>query len=183
MKKLLQTPSQTVGPYFAYGLTPEQYRYDFTSWATSDMIPETEINDPDTITITGRVLDGAGAPIPDAMIELWQDDGGQQLFGRCGTGADPQNRFIFRTKKPQPVDGNAPFFTVIVFMRGQLIHSFTRLYFSDEVSLNANDPVLSEVPEARRNTLMAVKNGAVYQFDIRMQGDKETVFFELHENW
>ena len=178
MKKLLQTPSQTVGPYFAYGLTPEQYRYDLSSWATSDMVPESEIAHPDAITITGRVFDGAGAPIPDAMIELWQDDEGQQIFGRCGTGTDPQNRFIFRTKKPQPMDGNAPFLTVIVFMRGQLIHSFTRLYFSDEASLNTSDLVLSDVPEARRDTLIAVKNGAAYQFDIWMQGEKETVFFD-----
>lgn len=173
MKKLLQTPSQTVGPYFAYGLTPEQYRYDFDSWATENLVDENS-----GITITGRVLDGEGTPIPDAMIEIWQDDGRQQLFGRCGTGTDPQCSFIFRTQKPSAQEGEAPFLTVIIFMRGQLIHSFTRIYFSDEEKSNSDDPVLNRIEAGRRHTLIAKKNGAFYEFDIRMQGEDETVFFE-----
>lgn len=172
-----QTPSQTVGPYFAYGLTPEQYRYDFTSLAGPEMIPGAATSD-QGITIKGKVLDGKGDPIPDALIELWQDDGNRQLFGRCGTGTDPDNRFIFHTEKPVFDGENAPFITVVVFMRGQLIHSFTRLYFSDETTHNAIDPVLQSVPEDRRQTLIAQKNGRVYEWIIRMQGQNETVFFD-----
>jgi protocatechuate 3,4-dioxygenase alpha subunit len=173
MTKLLQTPSQTVGPYFAYGLTPEQYRYDFDSWATENLTED------GNITIIGRVIDGEGKPIPDAMLELWQDDGERQFFGRCGTGTDPQNRFVFRTTKPPAQDGIAPFLTLIIFMRGQLIHSFTRIYFSDEASSNALDAVLRSLPESRRDTLIARKNGQVYTFDVRMQGKDETVFFDI----
>ena len=192
MSKLMQTPSQTVGPYFAYGLTPEQYRYDFNSWTTSDMISElgsrisgtSEIQNPNSeIANWGRVLDGNGEPIPDAMVEFWLDDGEQQCLGRCGTGTDPQHRFWFRTTKPNAAAGNAPFLTVIVFMRGQLIHAFTRIYFEDEAERNAEDPVLQSVPAERRHTLLAeVADGAPdrrYCFDIHMQGENETVFFDL----
>lgn len=175
MKK--QTPSQTVGPYFAYGLTPEQYRYDFTSLASPELVPGAA-NSNNGITITGRVLDGNGDPIPDALIELWQDDGNNQYFGRCGTGTDSQNRFIFYTEKPAANGNDAPFIAVVVFMRGQLIHSFTRLYFSDEAALNAGDTVLLQVPEERRHTLIAQRKGRVYEWDIRMQGEGETVFFD-----
>lgn len=177
-KKLLpQTPSQTVGPYFAYGLTPEQYHYDFRSWVDNRMVDPN--HNPDAITIMGKVLDGESVPVPDAMIEIWQDNGAKPLVGRFGTGTDPENRFIFHTIKPPAQEGQAPFATIIVFMRGQLIHSFTRLYFSDETELNAQDPVLQSMPQDRRNTLIARKKGNVYQFDIYMQGEQETIFFEM----
>ena len=173
---LHQTPSQTVGPYFAYGLTPEQYLYDFKSAWTPVMCEDGD----NTIKIIGQVFDGAGDLIPDAMIELWQYDPGKSLFGRCGTGTDPDNRFNFRTIKPVQVDGNAPFITVIVFMRGQLIHSYTRMYFEDEAELNVKDEVLNSVPEDRRKTLIAKKSGnGLYEFNIRMQGKEETIFFEF----
>jgi protocatechuate 3,4-dioxygenase, alpha subunit len=172
----LQTPSQTVGPYFAYGLTPEQYLYDFKSAFTERMVEDRE----DEITITGQVVDGAGDTIPDAMIELWQNDGENALFGRYGTGTDPQQRFKFHTIKPKSVDGQAPFITAIVFMRGQLIHSYTRIYFEDEAELNATDLCLAAVSEERRKTLLAKKIKAdTYLFDIHMQGEKETVFFSV----
>ena len=130
------------------------------------------------ITITGTVYDGQGALIPDAMIELWQNDGENALIGRYGTGTDPNNRFIFQTIKPKSVDGQAPFIIAIVFMRGQLIHSYTRIYFEDEKELNEQDKLLGSIPDTRRNTLIAKKvSGNVYRFDIRMQGDDETVFF------
>lgn len=173
MEKKLQTPSQTVGPFFAYGLTPEQYLYDFTSVFHGQMVPNP------TIEVVGKIFDGAGESIFDAMIEIWQDDGEQQLLGRFGTGTDSENRFVFKTQKPKPYDGNAPFLTVILFMRGQLIHSYTRIYFSDEAELNEKDPVLQTVPEARRSTLIAQKNGAKFEFNIFMQGENETVFFDL----
>lgn len=172
-----QTPSQTVGPYFAYGLTPEQYLYDFKSLAGNQMV--NPIDRKNAITIVGKVFDGEGAVIPDAMIEIWQNDGENQLFGRFGTGTDPENRFVFHTIKPVSVNGQAPHLSVIVFMRGQLIHSYTRLYFSDEAALNERDDVLNSIPSERRNTLIASQNGSVYEFNIRMQGEGETVFFEI----
>lgn len=194
-----QTPSQTVGPYFAYGLTPEQYGYPHTSIASPRLIAEGEDTDGERIRIEGRVLDGEGVPIDDAMIEIWQADGlgryahpadprGSNAsfrgFGRCGTGTDPDNRFIFETVKPGPVDDEqAPHINIIVFMRGLLSHAYTRLYFSDEADANAADPVLGSVPAARRPSLIAKRHdtdsGPVYRLDIHMQGDAETVFFDV----
>lgn len=172
-----QTPSQTVGPYFAYGLTPEQYLYDFKSLKNNEMV--NPLDHPDCIQITGKVYDGESKPIPDAMIEVWQNDGENPLFGRYGTGTDSENRFLFYTIKPKSVNGQAPYLSMIVFMRGQLIHSYTRLYFEDETALNATDEALQQVPEDRRNTLIAKKTKGGYHFDIFMQGEKETVFFDI----
>lgn len=178
-----QTPSQTVGPYFAYGLTPEQYLYDFKQLVGNQMVSPIEHSE--AITIIGKVFDGNGDVIPDAMIEIWQNDGENQLFGRFGTGTDAQNRFIFSTIKPKPVAGQAPYLSVIVFMRGQLIHSYTRIYFSDEAQLNSTDDVLNTVPAERKSTLIAEKKGnnngssSRYEFNINMQGENETVFFEI----
>jgi protocatechuate 3,4-dioxygenase alpha subunit len=145
------------------------------------------------------VLDGAGNAIPDAMIEIWQADSEGRYahpangrpsnqnfrgFGRFGTGTEPENRFVFRTIKPGSVDGaQAPHVIVIVFMRGMLTHAYTRLYFSDEAKANTRDPVFQSVPEARRATLIAKRDetsaAARYRFDIHMQGDDETVFFDV----
>ncbi|MCA0230222.1 MAG: protocatechuate 3,4-dioxygenase subunit alpha [Bacteroidetes bacterium] len=174
---VFQTPSQTVGPYFAYGLSPEQYLYDFKQLAGNQMV--NPIDEKEVIVITGKVFDGEGVVIPDAMIEVWHNDGEKQLFGRFGTGTDAQNRFIFHTVKPTSVNGQAPFLSIIVFMRGQLIHSYTRLYFADEAELNANDEVLNVAPEERRSTLIAAKTANGYHFDIWMQGENETVFFDI----
>jgi protocatechuate 3,4-dioxygenase, alpha subunit len=194
MAKLRQTPSQTVGPYFAYGLAPEQYGYQQTlaSIAGSQMADgETE---GEHIRVEGRVFDGAGNPISDALIEIWQADslgryahpadprGSNSTFrgfGRCGTGTDPQNRFWFDTVRPGQIDAyQAPHLNVIVSMRGMLLHAFTRIYFPGEPT-NAVDKVLNAVPEERRGTLIATRlNGNVYRFDIHMQGDNETVFFD-----
>ena len=195
MTKLRQTPSQTVGPYFAYGLSPEQYGYgqNLTSLAGPDMTAgEVEGQ---RIRVEGRVFDGMGAPIADALIELWQADasgryahpadprGGNSTFkgfGRCGTGTDPRNRFWFDTIRPGAVDAvQAPHLNVIVTMRGMLLHAYTRVYFPEEAA-NATDPVLSVVPVERRHTLIAVARGdGVYCFDIHMQGERETVFFDV----
>jgi protocatechuate 3,4-dioxygenase alpha subunit len=135
---LKQTPSQTVGPYFAYGLTPEQYLYDYKSLAENDLVT----SDEEHIVIRGRVFDGEENVIPDAMLEIW--DNQNNLFGRFGTGTEKDKSFVFKTKKPLSMEGNAPFLSVILFMRGQLIHSYTRIYFSDEVK-NATDEVLSRM--------------------------------------
>jgi protocatechuate 3,4-dioxygenase alpha subunit len=196
MSRLLgQTPSQTVGPYFAYGLTPRQYFYDHGSAYTPVLAQPQAAGE--HITVTGRVFDGAGQPVNDAMIEIAQLDAqGREVtsaeqakergftgFGRCGTGADAQLRFAFTTVKPGAAAGEAPHIDVIVFMRGMLSHAFTRLYFDDEAAANAQDPVLQAVPAERRATLIARRDvqpgGVVYHFDIHMQGERETVFFDL----
>jgi protocatechuate 3,4-dioxygenase alpha subunit len=194
--KLGQTPSQTVGPYFAYGLTPEQYGYELTSIAQPALTRSDDQGE--HIRIQGRVYDGNGEPVSDAMIEIWQADAAGRYahpadprgsnasfkgFGRCGTGTDPEHRFYFDTVKPASVDGiQAPHVNVIVFMRGMLVHAYTRLYFSDEAQANAKDPVLQSIPADRRATLIAARTitptGVVYRFDIHMQGDSETVFFD-----
>jgi protocatechuate 3,4-dioxygenase, alpha subunit len=197
MSKLRQTPSQTVGPFFAYALTPEQYGYDFASIADGSLI-ESDVPG-QRIRIEGRVFDGKGELVPDAMIEIWQADGegryahpadprGSNMafkgFGRVGTGTDPEARFVFDTIKPGSVDGTqAPHVNVIVFMRGLLLHAYTRIYFSDEAAANARDPVLASVPGERRRTLIATRDetsaSPVYRLDIRMQGPDETVFFDV----
>lgn len=176
-KRYLQTPSQTIGPFFAYGLTPTQYAYEFKSWVDNNMVADLEA--PETIEISGAVFDGEGNAIDDALVELWQDDGQHKLYGRFGTGTEQNNRFIFKTIKPKSVDGQAPFINLILFMRGQLIHSYTRIYFADEVQLNASDTILNLVGAERRNTLIAQKTKDGYTLDIHMQGPKETVFFDL----
>jgi protocatechuate 3,4-dioxygenase alpha subunit len=191
-----QTPSQTVGPYFAYGLTPTQYGYDFRSLFGPELAEPRTPGEP--ILITGRVLDGRGEPIGDALLEIRHADAsgrypatpadvaasGFRGFGRMGTGTLPGHAFAFRTIKPGATpDGHAPHVDVIVTMRGLLSHAFTRIYFDDEGEANARDPVLASVPEARRATLVATRDaqpgGIVYRFDVRMQGDAETVFFDV----
>ena len=192
-----QTPSQTIGPFFAYGLTPEQYGYEFNSITGADMVPEGTAGE--RITIEGRILDGNGDAVSDAMVEIWQADAqgrfahpadgpgsnaGFTGFGRVGTGTETDNRFVFNTIKPASVDdASAPHVTVIIFMRGLLSHAYTRLYFGDEQAANAQDPVLASVPEDRRESLIAHRDegpdGVRYRFDIHMQGDRETVFFDV----
>lgn len=173
-----QTPSQTVGPYFAYSLTPQQYHYAFEQMIFHQLIDPTESHD-DIITITGKIYDGDGHTIPDAIIEVSQYEEGKELFGRYGTGTDTHHRYFFTTKKPSPINDQAPHLSVIIMMRGQLIHSYTRIYFEDEVAANEKDAVLNLVPGDRRNTLIAKKVNTGYTFDIHMQGDKETVFFDI----
>ena len=195
--RLKQTASQTVGPFFAYGLTPAQYGYPFRALAGTVLVDDETPGE--RIRIVGRVLDGAGDPVPDAMIEIWQADAAGRYahpadrrgsnrpfrgFGRCGTGTDPDSRFVFETIKPGAIgDGQAPHVNVILFMRGMLCHVYTRIYFDDEAEANARDPVLSSVEEARRHTLIAARQttpaGAVYRIDLRMQGPDETVFFDV----
>jgi protocatechuate 3,4-dioxygenase, alpha subunit len=191
-----ESPSQTVGPYFAYGLCPQQYDFDLKSLFTPDLVA------PDTpgehITLIGQVYDGDGNAVSDAMLEFAQVDAqgrypatreeiaqsGFRGFARVGTGTDAQQRFVVRTIKPGRAHANeAPHLNVIVTMRGLLTHAFTRVYFDDEAAANESDPVFASVPESRRATLIAKRSeqagNVIYRFDIRMQGADETVFFDL----
>jgi protocatechuate 3,4-dioxygenase, alpha subunit len=191
------TPSQTVGPYFAYGLTPDG-RYEWNDAFSNNLV--TADTTGDRIRIEGQVLDGDGKPAADCMLEIWQADAQGRFadpkdsralpnakfhgFGRCGTGANGE--YAFDTIKPGQVpdpDGKAqaPHILVAVFARGMILHNYTRIYFDGEAA-NATDPVLALVPADRRATLIAKRaseGNAVYRFDIRLQGDNETVFFDV----
>jgi protocatechuate 3,4-dioxygenase, alpha subunit len=182
------TPSQTVGPFLHIALV----------WADgADAVREGAAG---AVWLRGRVYDGAGTPLPDALVETWQADAdgrfdhpddprgavaaadGFRGFGRCATGADGE--WAIRTVKPGVVpaaDGRpqAPHIDVSVFARGLLDRVVTRLYFSDESAENDADPVLSTIPEHRRGTLVAQRTDDGYHFDVRLQGDGETVFFDL----
>jgi protocatechuate 3,4-dioxygenase alpha subunit len=189
------TPSQTVGPYFAYGLTPNG-KYAWNDAFSSNLVtPDTS---GDRIRVEGFVYDGDGVLVPDCMLEIWQADAQGRFadsldqralpnatfkgFGRCGTGA--KGEFSFDTIKPGSVpdpDGRpqAPHILMAVFARGMLLQNYTRIYFDDEAA-NATDPVLALVPADRRGTLIAKRGeGGVYQFDVRLQGVDETVFFDV----
>ncbi|MFA7667541.1 MAG: protocatechuate 3,4-dioxygenase subunit alpha [Burkholderiaceae bacterium] len=193
--RLKQTPSQTVGPYFAYGLTSTQYGYPLASLFGAVLADRHAAGR--HLRIIGQVLDGQGQPVDDALVEIAQPDAtgrwpasteeiaasGFRGFGRMGTGTEADRRFEFRTVMPGvATPGEAPFVLVILTMRGMLNHAFTRIYFDGEAA-NASDPVLTSVPAERRHTLIAQRaddgQGIVYRFDIRMQGPDETVFFDV----
>jgi protocatechuate 3,4-dioxygenase alpha subunit len=130
----------------------------------------------EAIRIEGQLLDGSGNPVADGLVELW---GGQQ-FARCRT--DTEGAFHFFVMKPPPEsprDDDAPHLEVTVFSRGLLRHLATRLYFPDEEESNRSDRTLNLVDPARRRTLIARRDGPVLRFDIRLQGESETVFFAL----
>lgn len=188
MDLLPQTPSQTVGPYFAYGLVALQYGYPHTSLAGSELASAHTPGE--LISLEGRVFDGAGELVSDALVEIWQADAGGHYhasdfagFGRFGTGTVEGHLFRFQTIKPGAVAGQAPHISLVVFMRGLLSHVYTRLYFADEAAANALDPVLQSVLAERRGTLLAERMAGpglpCYRFDIRMQGPDETVFFDV----
>lgn len=182
------TPSQTVGPFFAIGLP----------WEMGPLA--TAPDAPDAIRITGTVFDGAGDPIPDSMLETWQADPAGRFADLHGFGG-PSERTRFRgfaryaaedgdgsfeivTLKPGSVPGpdgslQAPHIDVSVFARGMLQRCVTRIYFADEPEANALDAVLATVPAERRGTLLASPCEGGYEFDIRLQGSDETVFFDL----
>ena len=191
MSRLAPTASQTVGPFFGPAMLREGMRRQVLAGPGVSG---------ERIRIEGRVLDADGAPVPDAMIELWQANAhgrydhpldtrdlplepGFDGFGRDGT--DDDGRFWFETVKPGRVpmpDGTtlqAPHVVVTVHARGLLNHAVTRLYFADDPALS-EDPVLARVPAARRPTLLAqpVAPGR-YQWQIVLQGEAETAFFNL----
>ncbi len=170
---LPRTPSQTVGPFFEFGLR------------TKPLLVAADA--PGAITIAGQLLDGAGAPVPDGLVEIWQADAdgiygsGHACWGRCQTA--PDGGFQFTTVKPGAVrdpDGGveAPHVSVLGFARGLLKPVLTRIYFPDEEAANAADPVLAALDADQRATLIATPEAAgAYRFDIRLQGDGQTVFF------
>jgi protocatechuate 3,4-dioxygenase alpha subunit len=190
--KLIPTPSQTVGPFFHLGLARAE-------WA--DLSADNPAGE--RIAVEGRVIDGDGAPVPDAMIELWQANAAGRYnhpddrqddkpidphfrgFGRVAT--DAEGRFRVVTVKPGPVPGRgnalqAPHINIALFARGLLKHLYTRIYFADEAA-NASDPLLASIEDdSARRSLLARREGdgsAVYRFDIVLQGDNETAFLDI----
>jgi protocatechuate 3,4-dioxygenase, alpha subunit len=154
------TPSQTVGPFFSIGLTTANHL------AAPD--------DPRARRVDGRVLDGADAPVPDAMVEVFHADVG---FGRCITDVDGSYSFVVAS----PGGGQeAPHLDVSVFARGLLQRVATRLYLPEETEANAVDPVLTSIADDQvRATLIAQPVDGGLRFDIHLQGPRETAFFEL----
>ena len=194
---LKQTPSQTIGPFFAYGLTPEEYGKP----GVASSILVNDATKGERIRIHGQVLDGAEEPVTDALLEIWQaDHDGRyhhpadklqtaeifQGFGRRAT--DENGMYSFMTIKPgrvQVEEGvlQAPHVNLIVFARGILVHAYTRIYFSDETDANDSDPVLTSIDPQRRSTLIANRDDSRavprYSFDVLLQGVNETVFFDV----
>jgi protocatechuate 3,4-dioxygenase alpha subunit len=185
------TPSQTVGPYFSIGLP-----WELGPHAVAE-------GTPGALRLAGRIYDGAGELVPDAMIETWQADpegrfadlwghGGPSAlegfrgFARCGYECGDGGYEIHTVKPgrtpgpPTPGDSmQAPHIDMSVFARGMLNRVVTRVYFADEEEANAADPVLARVPPQRRATLLAVPEDGGYRFDIHLQGPGETVFFAV----
>lgn len=166
------TPSQTVGPFFSHALP----------WLDGPKV--TRDDDPRGLLLRGSVTDGAGEPVPDALVEIWQADAdgrfdtGFRGFGRCPTAAD--GSWAIRTVKPGATGPDtAPHIAVSVFARGLLNRVVTRIYFPDEAERNATDPGLTAVDPDRRETLVAAAMPDGYRFDIRLQGDGETVFLDV----
>ncbi|MBZ7926729.1 protocatechuate 3,4-dioxygenase subunit alpha [Ensifer adhaerens] len=197
---LKETPSQTAGPYVHIGLTPNfcgiggVYETDLGTRMVNDETLGERIN------ITGRVIDGAGAPLKDALIEIWQADAAGfhnsptemrgsadpnfSGWGRCPTGAE-DGVFAFETVKPGRVpfkDGRpmAPHITFWIVARGINIGLHTRMYFPEETEANALDPLLARIEHRHRvATLVATGAAPNYVFDIHLQGEKETVFLDI----
>ncbi|MEU4145737.1 protocatechuate 3,4-dioxygenase subunit alpha [Streptomyces parvulus] len=186
------TPSHTVGPFYGYALPFP---------GGEDIAPA---GHPDTVTVHGYVYDGEGAPLPDALVELWGPDpeGGMPAtdgsmrrdptsgghlgrngveftgFGRIQTEAN--GHWYARTLRPGARGRSAPYVSVCVFARGLLVHLYTRIYLPDDTAALAADPLLARLPARRRDTLVAADEGrGTYRFDIRLQGEGETVFLEF----
>ena len=186
MSRLDPTPAQTVGPFFGYALP-------FAGGP--DAAP---VGHPDAITVYGCVYDGAGDPIPDALLEFWQAAPDGSLAGAPGSvrrdqtnGAvlgrdhvrftgfarvptDADGRYAIRTLRPGPIGRSAPYLSVCVFARGLLHHLFTRVYFADFAEANAADPLLASLDPDRRATLVAHREpGLGHRFDVRLQRHEE----------
>lgn len=180
--ELAPTPGQTVGPFFGYALP-----YD----GGGDLVP---VSHPHAIRLHGTVYDGAGQPIPDALIEIWQTDengvvpqhpgsrarDGWTFTGFGRTAVDPEGHYSFTTVRPGPTrDGAAPFFAVAVFARGLLHRLLTRAYLPLDDAVATADPLLASVPPERRDTLVARADEHGLLFDIHLQGENETVFLSF----
>jgi protocatechuate 3,4-dioxygenase alpha subunit len=197
---LKETPSQTAGPYVHIGLTPNFC--DISGVYDSDL-GTSMVNDRtrgERITVTGRIFDGAGAMVRDAVVEIWQADGAGLYnspsemrgtadpnftgWGRCPTRAE-DGFYSFETIKPGHVpfkDGRkmAPHISFWIVARGINIGLQTRMYFPEETEANAADPLLARIEHNERvATMIAAKDGTTYMFDIHLQGEKETVFLDI----
>ncbi|WP_375481644.1 protocatechuate 3,4-dioxygenase subunit alpha [uncultured Jatrophihabitans sp.] len=176
----IPTPGQTIGPFFGYALPYA---------GGPDLVPPATAG---AIRLHGRVLDGAGDPVPDAVLEIWQPDAaGRPVaepgslrrdgwtftgWGRAATAAD--GTYSFSTVRPGAVDGGAPFFAVVVFARGLLDRLFTRAYLPDDEAALTADPLLAALPADRRPTLVTTADDQGYRFDVVLQGEHETVFLD-----
>ncbi|WP_406005734.1 protocatechuate 3,4-dioxygenase subunit alpha [Streptomyces sp. NBC_00637] len=189
---VLPTPSHTVGPFYGHALPFP---------GGGDIAP---LGHPDTIVLQGHVYDGEGDPLPDAFVELWgadpdgnlprvdgsmrRDPSSGGFLGRNGvefTGwgrvqTDADGHWSARTLRPGARGHSAPYLSVCVFARGLLVHLFTRIYLPDDEAALSADPLLKRVDPARRDTLVATRGPwGTYRFDIRLQGEGETVFLEF----
>ncbi|GAA2423027.1 protocatechuate 3,4-dioxygenase subunit alpha [Streptomyces glaucus] len=191
-ENVLPTPSHTVGPFYGYALP---FR------GGEEIAP---LGHPDTITVRGYITDGEGKPLPDAFVELWGPDPEGDLpqvdgslrrdpatggylgrngveftgWGRIQTDAD--GHWYARTLRPGARGRSAPYISVCVFARGLLVHLFTRIYLPGDEAALAADPLLARLAPERRSTLIAADEGnRTYRFDIRLQGEGETVFLEF----
>ncbi|MGC2941356.1 protocatechuate 3,4-dioxygenase subunit alpha [Brevibacterium sp. FAM 24638] len=185
---LTPTPGQTVGPFYGYAMP---YEHD------NELVPPGSAR---AVQLTGTVYDGAGAVVPDAILEIWQPDENGEVprktgsllrngftftgFGRAAV--DPEGEFSFSTVNPGPTEaGKAPFISVVIFARGLLNRLFTRIYLPEDTEALAADPLLSSLDEDERARLIATRgaDGSLH-FDIRLQGEEETPFlrFPSHED-
>ncbi len=183
---LIPTPGQTIGPFYGFAL-----EYD----RGNELVPAGSAR---AVRLHGTVTDGAGATVPDALLEIWQADESGAIpdaegslvrdgftftgFGREGT--DGSGNFTFSTVDPGPTTpGAAPFISLCIFARGLLSRLFTRIYLPEDETALAADPLLSQLPEERRKTLIATReeDGSL-RFDVRLQGADETVFLAFPRN-
>ncbi|KQT94710.1 protocatechuate 3,4-dioxygenase subunit alpha [Marmoricola sp. Leaf446] len=176
---LVATPGQTIGPFFGYALPVAGGEL---------LVPASH---PGAVRLRGTVYDGHGDPVPDALLEIWQADAEGRAstaegslrrdpfeftgFGR--TPVDPAGRYTFTTVVPgATTPGRAPFVAMTVFARGLLDRLLTRVYLPLDEDALAADPFLAGVPEDRRHTLVATRDEHGFVFDVRLQGEDETVF-------
>lgn len=196
---LKETPSQTAGPYVHIGMTPNAF--DIHGVIAQDLGVDVIADGVrgERITVTGHVRDGAGMPVSDCVVEVWQADSGgiynspaehrkgvdPNFIGWGRQAADEKGRFAFETIKPGPVPApggglQAPHITFWIIARGINIGLQTRMYFSDEAEANASDPLLRRVaPSGRQGSLIGKREANVVNFDIYLQGDNETVFLDI----
>ena len=176
---LVATPGQTIGPFFGFALPHE---------GSEQLVPPGHLN---AVRLTGLVLDGHGDPVPDAMIEIWQADADGRIEPRPGSlhrdgytftgwgraATDNTGRYSFTTVRPGPTsEGKLPFFAIAVFARGLTNRLFTRAYLFASPDAIAADPLLGSLPADRRRTLIVTEDGDELRFDVRLQGQEETVF-------
>lgn len=178
--KLVPTPGQTIGPFYGYALPFEK---------GGELVNQAH---PAAVRLHGVVYDGNGEVIPDSMLEIWQADENGTVVSRDGslvrdgytfTGfgrvpVDNVGHYTFTTVNPGPTEeGKAPFIMLTVFARGLLNRLFTRIYLPEDTEALANDPLLTSLPKDRRKTLIATREAdGSLRFDIRLQGEDETVF-------